>query len=210
MKYGIVGAGEIGGAFARRLVDGGHEVVLANSRGPQSLAGLVTSLGPAARAGTIEEAAGAGEVVVLAIPFNRYPQLPAEPFTGRIVIDAGNYDIHRDGRYPQLDSGETTSGQMLAALLPGARVVKAFNTIWYRRILEEGRPDRPAAERLAVPIAGDDPAAKSVVAALAEELGFAPVDTGTLAESRRQEYGRPVFNQAVGPEQAARLLRQVK
>jgi predicted dinucleotide-binding enzyme len=209
MRIGIVGAGEIGGAFARRLVDLGHEVVIANSRGPETLAGLVAPLGAAATAGTIDEAARAGDVVVLAIPFKRYLDLPVEPFEGRIVIDAGNYDIGRDGRYPRLDSGEITSGELLAEHLPGAKVIKAFNTIWYRRILTEGRPDQPAAGRLAVPIAGDDAAAKATVVALTEQLGFAPVDTGSLADSRKQEYGTPVFNQPVGPDEATALLRKV-
>ncbi|MFD1151469.1 NADPH-dependent F420 reductase [Saccharothrix hoggarensis] len=209
MTIGIVGAGEIGGALAVQLVRNGHDIVIANSRGPETLEKLIAPLGPGAKAGTVADAAQAGEVVFLAIPFNRYPELPAEPFTGRIVVDAGNYDIYRDGRYPQLDRGETTSGQMLAEILPGARIVKAFNTIWYRRLRDEGRPDRPAAERLAIPVAGDDPEAKAAVFALAEQFGFAPVDTGTLAESRRQEYGTPVFNKPVGPADAEALLRLV-
>jgi predicted dinucleotide-binding enzyme len=206
MRIGIVGAGQIGATLAALFVDVGHEVVLANSRGPGSLAALVTQLGDAARAGTIEQAARAGEIVVLAIPFNRYVELPTEPFTGRIVVDAGNYDIGRDGHYPRLDRGETTSGQLLAAHLPGATVIKGFNTIYYVRLRDERRAGLPVAQRLAIPIAGDDPVAKEAVARLIDEIGFAPVDTGSLAESRRQEYGTPVFNQPVGPDEAVALL----
>jgi predicted dinucleotide-binding enzyme len=207
MRIGIVGAGDIGGTFARLLVAVGHEVVVANSRGPETLADLVAELGERATAGTVAQAAQAGELVVLAIPFFRYPELPAEPFAGRVVIDAGNYDPYRDPAVPELERGETTSGQLLAAHLPGARIVKAYNTIWWRRLREEGRPERPVAQRLAIPVAADDQAAKDLVFALTEQLGFAPVDAGSLADSRRQEYGRPVFNQPVGPDRAAELLR---
>jgi predicted dinucleotide-binding enzyme len=206
MRIGIVGTGQIGGTLARLLTGVGHDVVVANSRGPNSLTDLVTELGDRATAGTIEQAARAGQVVVLAIPFGRYTELPAEPFAGRIVVDANNYDIYRDERDPRLDRGETTSGQLLAAHLPDATIVKAFNTIWYARLLNEGRPDRPPAERLAIPIACDDPAAKRTVAALIDQIGFAPVDNGALADSRRQEYGTPVFNQPVGPDEAIVLL----
>jgi predicted dinucleotide-binding enzyme len=209
MRIGIVGAGQIGGTLAALFVDVGHEVVLANSRGPRSLAAVIEPLGAAARAGRIEEAAQAGEIVVLAIPFNRYLELPAEPFGGRIVVDAGNYDIGRDGHFPRLDRGEITSGELLAAHLSGARVIKGFNTIYYVRLRDERRAGLPLAQRLAIPIAGDDPVAKEVVARLIDEIGFAPVDTGSLAESRRQEYGTPVFNQPVGPDEATVLLGRV-
>ena len=209
MRIGIIGAGAIGGTLAQLFVGVGHEVVLANSRGPQSLAELADALGGAATTGTVEDAVRHSEIVVLAIPFNRYFELPVEPFAGRTVVDAGNYDIARDGHYPALDRGETTSGQLLAAHLSGATVIKAFNTIWYRRLRDEGRPERAASDRLAIPVAGDDPAAKATVVALIDELGFAAVDTGSLAESRKQEYGTPVFNQPVGPAEALTLLRLV-
>ena len=209
MRIGIVGAGDIGATLAQLFVGVGHEVVLANSRGPESLAELAHALGSAATAGTLEDAVRRTEIVVLAIPFNRYLELPVEPFAGRIVVDAGNYDIARDGHYPALDRGETTSGQLLAAHLSGATVIKAFNTIWYRRLRDEARPERPVADRLAIPVAGDDPAAKATVVALIDELGFAAVDTGSLAESRKQEYGTPVFNKPVSPAEALTLLRLV-
>jgi predicted dinucleotide-binding enzyme len=209
MRIGIIGAGAIGGTLAQLLVNVGHQVVLANSRGPESLAETVAALGSAASAGTLEDAARAGEIVFLAIPFNRYRQLPVEPFEGQIVVDAGNYDVGRDGHVAALDSGETTSGELLAAHLSGAKVVKAFNTIWYRRLRDEGRPGRRAADRLAIPVAGDDSLAKATIVALIDQLGFAAVDTGSLAESRRQEYGTPVFNNPVGPEEAQSLLRLV-
>lgn len=125
IRIGIIGASEIGGTLAALLVGVGHEVVLANSRGPESLADSVGALGSAARAGTAEEAARAGEIVMLAIPFNRYLKLPLDPFDGQIVVDAGNYDIGRDGHVAALDRGETSSGQVLAAHLSGAKVFKA-------------------------------------------------------------------------------------
>ncbi|MGM1064480.1 NADPH-dependent F420 reductase [Saccharothrix sp. Mg75] len=209
MAFGIIGAGEIGGALTAQLVRNGHEVVIANSRGPETLADLVAEFGPKVKAGTVEDAARAGELVFLAIPFNRYAELPAAAFEGRVVVDAGNYYADRDGHDPRLESGETSSGQVLAGLLPGAVVVKAFNTVWYRRLRDEGRPDLPLAERIAVPVASDDADAKARVSALVEEFGFAPVDNGALADSRRQELGTPVFNQVVGPVEAEALLHRV-
>jgi predicted dinucleotide-binding enzyme len=206
MRIGIVGTGSIGGTFARLLVRSGHEVVLANSRGPDSLTGLVAELGDRASAATVEDAVRGADLVVVAVPFGRYGELPPEPFAGRVVIDPGNYDIPRDGHNEELDRGEITTGQLLARQLPGATVVKAFNTIWFRHLLEDGRPDAPAADRRAIPVAADDPVAKQAVFRLVEELGFAPVDTGSLADCRRQELGTPVFNQAVGPDRARELL----
>ena len=124
------------------------------------------------------------------------------------MLDAGNYDIGRDGHFPELDRRELTSGELLARLLPGARVVKAFNTIWYRHLRDDGRPDAPPADRRAIPVATDDPAGKRLVFELAEQLGFAPVDAGSLADCRRQELGTPVFNKPVGPDRARELLDQ--
>ncbi|MFD0688722.1 NADPH-dependent F420 reductase [Actinomadura fibrosa] len=206
MKIGIIGAGMIGGTLAARLADLGHDIVIANSRGPETLAGLVAELGGAVRAGTVAEAAEAGEVVILAIPYGRYRELPAASFAGRIVVDTNNYVPARDGHIAELDSGATTSSEAVAAHLPGASVVKAFNTIYFVRLRDEGHPGLPAAERLAIPVAADDPRAKAVVLDLIDALGFAPVDAGPLSEGRRQEYGKPVFNNPVGPDEAVRLL----
>jgi 8-hydroxy-5-deazaflavin:NADPH oxidoreductase len=198
MRIGIIGSGNIGGTLARLLTAAGHEVVLSNSRGPDSLAGLVAELGEQATAATVEEAAGAGEVVVVAIPFARYPDLPADRLTGRIVVDATN-------RWPAGDAGPPSSSELVAGAVPGARVVKAFNTIHYRHLRDEGTPSGTSGRR-AIPIAGDDRAAKDVVARLIDEIGFDVYDAGTLAESHRIEPGTPVFNVALTRDEVAAAL----
>lgn len=197
MKVGIIGAGRIGQAAASRLVAAGHEVMLANSRGPETLAELEQSLGQEAHAGTAAEAARYGDVVLVAIPLGRISELPAAELSGKTVIDANNYYPERDGQIPELDAGTLGSSEMLARALPGARVVKAFNTIYYERLEHEGRPPGTA-ERLAIPLAGDDIEAKEIVAALIDDMGFDPVDAGTLADGRRQQPGTPVYNNPVG------------
>jgi hypothetical protein len=168
---------------------------VANSRGPDTLAGLVEEAGEGARAATVEDAAGFGEVVVVAVPLRAYLDLPAERLAGRIVVDANNYYPGRDGSIAELDDDSTTSSELLAAHLPDSEVVKAFNTMNYRLLASEGRPDAPRDERLAIFLAGDDEDAKRTVAGLIDELGFAPVDTGGLADGgRRQQPGAPVYN----------------
>ena len=133
----------------------------------------------------------------------RYPELDASPYAGKIVVDAGNYYPQRDGQIADLDSGKLTSSEWLAGLLPGARVVKAFNTIHWEHLRDLGTSD---ADRRAIPVAGDDPSAKSVVTDLIDQLGFAAVDTGSLADSWRQEPGTPVYGAEVGPGEAGSLL----
>jgi predicted dinucleotide-binding enzyme len=202
MRIGIIGSGSIGGTLAALFGGRGHEIRLANSRGPQSLRDLPEGV----RAATVEEAARDSEVVVVAIPFGRFTELPAEAFYGTVVVDAGNYYPQRDGVIPQLDDGSTTSTELVAAHLKGARAVKAFNTLYYVKLREDGRPDAPAADRLAIPLAGDDADAKRLVSGLIEEIGFAPVDAGALANGRRQQPGTPLYGQSVGPDQARELL----
>ncbi|HEX7745692.1 MAG TPA: NADPH-dependent F420 reductase [Micromonosporaceae bacterium] len=206
MRIGIVGAGMVGGSLAALLGARGHDVRLSNSRGPQTLRDQVAVLPATVRAATVEEAARGGEVVVVAIPLHRFTELPAEAFAGKIVIDTGNYYPQRDGVLPPLESGQATSSELVAGHLTGARIVKAFNTIYFQNLRDDGRPDAPDEERVAIPLAGDDPEAKDVVAGLIREIGFAPVDTGTLAEGRRQEPGTPVYGQVVGPAEAWDLL----
>ena len=193
MRIGIIGSGNIGGTCATLLAGAGHEVAVANRRGPDSIADQVAGLGPGARAATVDDAAAFGEVVIVAIPLRAYRDLPAAALAGRIVVDAMNYYADRDGRLPELDTGATTSSEMVAEHLPGARVVKAFNTIWYQRLLTEGRPAGDP-ERLALPIAGDDAEAKAVVTGLIDEMGFDAVDAGPLAAGARQQPGAPVYN----------------
>jgi predicted dinucleotide-binding enzyme len=207
MDIGIIGSGHIGGTLARLFTAAGHDVVIANSRGPDTLAGLVDEVGGGLRAATVDEAARFGEVVVVAIPVKAVEDLPPDPFAGKIVVDANNYYPGRDGQYESLDTDATTSTEMLAAHLPGARVVKAFNTMNYRLLDSGGRPDAPAEERLAIFVAGDDAEAEDVVAGLIEELGFAPVDTGGLADGgRRQQPGTPVYGADLTAAQARDAL----
>jgi 8-hydroxy-5-deazaflavin:NADPH oxidoreductase len=178
-RVGVIGSGQIGAAVARLLVAAGHDVALANSRGPESLTGLAGEIG--ARAETVEGAAGHGDVVLIAIPFFAYTDLPVAPLTGKVVVDAGNYYPNRDGHLPALDDDETTSSELLAAHLPGARVVKAFNTLYWEHL----RDRAGERERIALFVAGDDQDAKDRVAALIGDIGFAPVDAGGLAVGGR-------------------------
>ena len=193
MKIGIIGAGNIGGTLARHFVRAGHEVAVANSRGPETLQEFVAELGEGARAVTPPEAIAFGEVVVVSIPLGRYRELPAEGAEGKIVIDTNNYYPQRDGHFEQLDSDRTTSSELLQAHMKGARVVKAFNAIYWVRLRDLGRPgDDP--ERIGIPISGDDEEAKAVVAGLIDEIGFEAVDAGNLAEGgRKHQPGTPVY-----------------
>jgi hypothetical protein len=193
MRIGIIGTGMIGGTLARLFAAAGHDVTVANSRGPDAVADLVAEIGERATAGSAADAAAAGDVVVVAIPFVRHVDLPAAELAGKIVVDANNYYPARDGRFPELDDGSHASSELTAAALPGARVVKAFNTIYYVHLRDDGRPAGTAGRR-AIPIAGDDPEAKRVVAGLLDDIGFDAFDAGTLAESRRLEPGSPVYN----------------
>lgn len=190
MRIGIIGSGHIGHALAVRFAAAGHRVMVSNSRGPDTLTDLVASIPGEVLAGTVPEAAGFGEVVAVAIPLRAIGDLPPEPFAGKLVVDANNYFPQRDGHIPELDADQTTSSELLASRLPGARVVKAFNTVYFRRLLDDSHPELPAAERLAIPIAGDDPDAKRTVIDLIDQIGFTGVDAGTLPESRRLQPGR--------------------
>jgi 8-hydroxy-5-deazaflavin:NADPH oxidoreductase len=193
VKIGIVGAGRIGQALAVRFAAAGHEAMLSNSRGPETLAEVVASIEGNVHAGTVQEAARFGPIVAVATPVRATRDLPSEAFAGKIVVDANNYYPARDGQIPELDADGITSSELLASLLPGATVVKAFNTIHVGRLLEESRPDLPAEERSAIPIAGDDANAKRTVADLIDQIGFTAVDAGSLAQSRRQQPGSPLY-----------------
>ncbi len=203
MSIGVIGSGNIGGNAAKLFARAGHRVAISNSRGPETLRDLVEEIGPNASAATVEEAAKFGGVVMEAIPFGLYERLPADELGGKIFITASNYSPGRDG---EIDHGELSSSELVQRHLPGARVVKAFNTIYYERLRDNGRPDAPVGEREVIFLAGDDEEAKGVVSGLIEEIGFAPVDTGTLAESRRQEPGSPVYNVPMSPDRAREML----
>ncbi|MET9563693.1 NADPH-dependent F420 reductase [Streptomyces tauricus] len=183
---GIIGSGNIGSAVARLAVAADIDVVIANSRGPQSLKDLIEELGPRAIAGTVEEAACAGEATVLSVPLTAYRDLPAGLLTGRTVLDTGNYYPYRDGRIAALDSEEMTTAELEQQLLPGVLLVKAFNNILAHHIPQLARP-AGAPDRSALPVASDDRGAKARVADLIGRLGFEVVDAGALDESWRFE-----------------------
>jgi predicted dinucleotide-binding enzyme len=206
MKIGIIGSGQVGGALTHRLQNLGHDVTVANSRGPQSLTELAGETG--ASAGTVEEAAAA-DVVVLAVPLHAVPQLAAHPFGDKVVVDANNYYHQRDGHIEDLDDNRVTSSRWIADQLPGARVVKAFNNTMARNLLERGRPAGTAG-RIGLPVAGDDVQAKQTVSALVEEIGFDPVDAGTLDESWRQQPDTPVYGADLDAAGVRRALSEAK
>ncbi|MGW4462152.1 NADPH-dependent F420 reductase [Micromonospora sp. NPDC004704] len=189
---GLIGSGQIGGTLARLAIDAGYDVVLSNSRGPETLRELVDELGPAARAATPAEAAEAGDLVVVTIPLKAYRSVPVEPLAGKVVIDTNNYYPERDGKFPELDNDSTTSSELLQQHLPGARVVKAFNNIYYPHLRDLGRPVG-AVDRSALAIAGDDPAAKAAVTAFLDAIGYDTVDAGPLAEGRRFQAGSKAY-----------------
>ena len=208
MKIGIIGAGQIGGTLTRRLTELGHQVSVANSRGPETLAKLAKETG--AKAVSVKEAARAGEVVVVTIPEAHVRDLPKDLFAGVpdnvVVVDTGNYyPRERDGRIPEIESGMPESRWVEQQL--GRPVVKAFNNIYAQHLLEFGRPAK-APDRLAMPVAGDDSAAKHIVMRLIEELGFDAVDAGGLDDSWRQQPGTPVYAADLNAEGVRRALAE--
>jgi predicted dinucleotide-binding enzyme len=199
---GLIGSGHIGSQIARVAVAHGYDVVLSNSRGPETLAGLVAELGPHARAATPAEAAAAGDIVVVTIPLKSYRTVPVAPLAGKIVLDTNNYYPQRDGQIPELDSESVTSSELLQAHLPGSKVVKAFNHIYAAQITTDGRPSGTP-NRHALAIAGDDPGAKRTVTELLDQFGFDTVDAGALKDSWRIQPGTPGY----GPRRNAEELR---
>lgn len=195
---GFIGAGKIGSTVARLAVGAGYDVVLSNSRTPKTLQDLVSSLGVTARATTPPEAAAAADMVVVAIPLRAYPAVPVEPLVGKTVLDACNYYPQRDGQIAVLDNDSLSNSELLAKHLIGAHVVKVFNNIYYKHLAalprEAGAPDRSA-----LPIASDEEAAKSAVAAFLDAIGFDAVDAGPLGKGGRMfSMGTPAFGAPYG------------
>jgi predicted dinucleotide-binding enzyme len=187
----------IGSTVARLAVNAGHDVVLSNSRGPETLAELVAELGSRARAASGAEAAAAGDLVLVSVPLLAYPSLPAAALAGKIVMDTGNYYPERDGRIAALDDRSLTDSEYLLAHLPGARVVKVFNNIFFKHLLNLARP-ADAADRSYLPIAGDDAGAKVAVLEFLDSIGYGAVDDGALADGWRQQPGTPVYGPPYG------------
>lgn len=206
MKIGIIGAGQIGGTLTRRLSALGHEVVVANSRGPHTLAELAKETG--AKAVSVTEAARTGDVVVVTIPEGKIRDLPNDLFAGVredvVIVDTGNYyPRERDGRIDDIEAGMTESRWVARQL--GRPVVKAFNNIYAKHLMELGRP-AGSRGRLALPVAGDDDRAKGVVLGLVDELGFDGVDAGGLDQSWRQQPGTPVYGADLDADGVRRAL----
>ncbi len=209
MNIGIIGAGQIGGTLTRRLAQLGHGVFVANSRGPSSLAELAKETG--AKAVTACEAARAGQVVIVTIPEGKIRDLPKSLFEGVpsdvVVIDTGNYyPRERHGRIDDIEGGMTESRWVANQL--GRPVVKAFNTMNYKKLLELGRPQGPG--RLALPVAGDDARAKQVVMQLVNELGFDGVDDDGLDNSWRQQPGTPVYDKELDSSEVRHALAKAR
>jgi hypothetical protein len=190
--------GFIGSTIARLAVEAGHQVVLSNSRGPETLADMAAELGPRASAATSGEAAAAGDIVVITVPVNAFPHVPAAPLAGKTVIDTCNYGPERDGPIPELDSKSLTSSELLLQHLPDAMVVKTFNNIFFKHLLSLARPTG-AADRSYLPIAGDSAPAKGAVTEFIESIGYSLLDAGPLADSWRQATGTPVWGTPYGP-----------
>lgn len=203
MKIGIIGAGFVGRAVGRLAVQAGHEVMLSNSRGPQTLFSLRYAIG--AEVGTAEDAAVFGDIAVVAIPLAAWRAVPEAPLRGKVVLDANNYYPERDGRIAEIDDDGLTTSELLARTLPGSRIVKAFNAITMNDLENDGLPSGTPGRR-ALPLAGDDPAGKAIAGRLYDAFGFDAVDAGALAEGWRFERGMPPYCTRLDRDQLARAL----
>jgi len=190
MKVGIIGSGNIGSALAKHLTDLGHDVSVANSRGPETLTELAEQTG--AKAATVEEAAAAEDLIIITIPEKAIPELPAGLFTNTkaTIVDTGNYYPVRDGEIGEIQNGVMDS-QWVAQHI-GHTVIKAFNNI-YSASLESKAVPAGEDGRIALSVAGDDADGKQVVLDLIEAIGFDAIDTGSLADSWKQEPGSPAY-----------------
>jgi predicted dinucleotide-binding enzyme len=189
---GIIGSGHVGSSLARAAIAHGYDVVLSNSQGPDSLSGLVAELGPKARAATPGEAAAAADFAIVAIPVTTVDQVPVEPLAGKVVIATINYFPQRNGHIAAIDNGTTTAPGTLQAHLPASKVVRAFSMLDAADMSGDGHP-KGDPKRRALALAGDDPAAKQLVAGLYDEFGFDTLDLGGLDESWRVDAGQPAF-----------------
>jgi predicted dinucleotide-binding enzyme len=206
---GLIGAGHIGSQVARLSVLNDYDVVISNSRGPETLSDLVSELGPRARAGTAAEAAKAGDIVVVTVPLKNYAAVPVEPLVGKIVIDTNNYYPERDGHIPELDDESTTTSELLQAHLPKSKVVKAFNHIYAAQLTTDGKPAGTPGRRALV-IAGNDAQARATVTHLLDQFGFDTVDAGPLKEGWRIQRDTPGYGLRRTAEELRRDLAAAK
>jgi len=189
---GIIGAGEVGSQIARAAIANGYEVVIANSRGPETLKDLIDELGPSARAATAAGAAEAGDFVVVAVPLKLVNDMPVEQLAGKIVLDTNNYMPWRDGHFPIIDSGEMTVHELRQKQLPASKVAKAFTHIQADRLFISSRP-AGAPDRHALSVSSNFPEATDLVARLYDQFGFDTVDNSPLSESWRSGPGQPAW-----------------
>jgi predicted dinucleotide-binding enzyme len=201
---GIIGSGGIGGEVAKLAVEAGYDVIVSNSRGPESLADQVRELGANARAATVQEAAQASDIVIVAVPLKAYDRLPVEALKGKVVIDMMNYYPFRESKIPVLDSGELTSSEMVQRHLVGAKVIKALHNQDAPHLYINARPGTKQG-RTTLPVAGDGAEAKATVTAFLDGIGYDAMDAGSLAESWRIEPGTPIYVWPYGPEVPAGL-----
>ena len=206
---GLIGAGHIGSQIARLAVANGYDVVISNSRGPETLADLVKQLGPKARAATSVDAAKAGDIVVVTVPLKNYRSVPVEPLAGKVVIDTNNYYPQRDGHIPELDDESTTTSELLQTHLPRSKVVKAFNHIYAAELTTHGQP-AGTPNRRALVIAGDVPDPKATVTRLLDAFGFDTVDAGPLREGWRIQRDTPGYGPRRNAEELTRDLAAAK
>jgi 8-hydroxy-5-deazaflavin:NADPH oxidoreductase len=206
---GLIGAGHIGSQLARLAVANGYDVVLSNSRGPQTLQPLIDELGSHARAATPSEAATAGDIVVVTIPLKAIGTVPVTPLKGKVVIDTNNYYPQRDGHIAELDNESTTTAELLQRHLPESKVVKAFNHIYAAELTTQGLP-KGTPNRRALVVAGDDAAAKRTVAEMIDRFGFDAVDAGPLKEGWRIQRDTPGYGPRRTSEELRRDLAQAK
>ena len=209
MKIGIIGSGNIGGTAAKLFAKAGHEVAISNSRGPESLKSFVSSVGPNIMANTVEDAIKFGEVILLAIPWRRRQDLlsVSKLLDGKIVIDAMN---PYSENFEVIDLGNSTSSEEVLKQIPNSRLIKAFNTIYYEHLRTKGNPDAPIEDRFTIFVAGDDPNAKATVSKLIEDIGFAPIDTGSLREGgRKQQPGSHIYNNPMTANVAGTCLSEM-
>jgi len=209
MKIGIIGSGNIGGTTAKLFTKAGHEVAISNSRGPESLKSFVSSVGPNIMANTVEDAIKFGEVILLAIPWRRRQDLlsVSKLFDGKIVIDAMN---PYSENFEVIDLGNSTSSEEVLKQIPNSRLVKAFNTIYYEHLRTKGNPNASIEDRFTIFVAGDDLDAKTTISKLIEDIGFAPVDTGSLREGGlKQQPGSPIYNSPMTARAAHTRLNEL-
>ncbi|MET1017534.1 MAG: NAD(P)-binding domain-containing protein [Leifsonia flava] len=189
---GIIGAGHIGSQVARAAITAGYDVVISNSRGPETLGDLIAELGPKAKAATATDAAAAADIAVVTVPLKALRAIPVEPLAGKIVIDTNNYYFERDGRIASLDDGIDTVSGLLQAHLPESRVAKGFNHIGWADITTDGTPAGTEGRR-ALATASDFDDAAAFVTKLYDEIGFDTVNVGPLSESWRVERDQPAY-----------------